>query len=214
MAGFNDRRCHIAYFDSRGEGLQTCIDSINTQEYISIRVNHGATLQRLSRMASTHLDRYPFDVVYIAGGACDITRKNKATKEITFSWDPLEDLEAHLLHTLKSEAQLIYNRHPASKAVFCPLVGSDLVRVLTCPNHLLLSQQQQATDDAVFAYNMEIFDLNKKRNLFSPSLHRTVHRSKGANRKSHYHHLEDGLHLTEDLRSKWATELVKASSNN
>ena len=88
MARLNDRRWHTALLDSRACGLQEKIDIINDGEYLGVRQYNGATLHELSGRASRHLDRYPFDVVYIAWGVCDITSKDDLTKAISFEWNP------------------------------------------------------------------------------------------------------------------------------
>ena len=162
-------------------------------------------------MASAHLANYPFDVVYVAGGACDITSKDKATNRISFKWNPPQDVAVHLLGSLRTEDSFISNNHPASRVVFCPLVGSKLSRVVNA--HDVSLDQQSAVDNAIFEFNMEIFKINKKRDTFSPSLHRSIHRSNGKVRKCHYHLLDDGLHLSEQQLTKWAGEFVKATSH-
>ena len=80
--------------------------------------------------------------------------------------------------------------------------------------HEVNSSQQQMVDEAVFSFNTETFVVNKERGTFSPSLHRSIHRSIRGVRRSYYHHLEDGIHLSDDQKDKWAAELVKATVNN
>ena len=172
----------------------------------------GASLQQLSRMAGAHLDRYPFDVVYVAGGACDITTKSQYSKAISFDWNPPAAVSSHLIRMLDLEDKYLHETYPASRVVFCPLVGTELLRVVTA--HQVTPQQQEAVDEAIFKFNSAIFLLNKKRETYSPSLHRTVHRSKAQIKKSYYHHLVDGLHPTESLLQKWADEFVKATKFN
>ena len=88
MASLNERRCHVAFLDGRGAGLQEKIVEINKGEYLEARVHNGATFHSLSRLASAHLGSYPFDVVYIAGGACDVTTKDFDSGRISFDWNP------------------------------------------------------------------------------------------------------------------------------
>ena len=212
MARLNDRRCHTAFMDSRAEGIQKIVDELNDNEYLAIRQLKGANLHQLTQAASAHLKSYPFDVVYIIGGACDITYKDHRTKEISFNWSPPGSLTDHLLSTISYEDSFMRSTHPAARVVFCTLVGVDLARVVS--RQIIEREQQEAVNEAVFAYNTEIFAVNKKRGTFSPSLHRTVHRSARGKNKCHYHHLEDGIHLSENLQCQWATELVKAVKAN
>ena len=185
MAKLNDRRYHITLMDSRGTGLQSKIDQVNQGEYLEVHVHNGATLSHLARAADAHLANYPFDVVYVAGGACDITTKNKITKKISFDWESMDALSAHLINTLQEENHRLLLKHPASRVVFCPLVGTDLARVVNA--HTTTYCQQSMVNDTIFAYNEAVFTVNKSRGAYSPALHRTVHRSKGGNMKSYYY---------------------------
>ena len=198
--------------DSRANGLQERVDVLNVGEYLGIRQYNGATLHDLTRQASRHLDKYPFDVVYIAGGICDVTTKDDVTKTISFRWNPPNDVSKHLLNTLNRENETMRKDHPAARVVFCPLVGADLKRVVN--GHAVTEAQQEAVNEAIFEFNNKIFAVNKARGTHSPSLHRTVHRSSKGTHKSHYHHLEDGIHLTDTLKDNWAAAFVKATTNN
>ena len=212
MARLNDRRCHIAFMDSRGVGLLAKIDCLNQGEYLEVCIHKGATLHQLTRRASEHLTSYPFDVVYILGGACDITTRDEVTKKISFDWAPASKVASHLLDSLKLEDKFMQSNHPTSRVVFCPLVGTELVRVVNA--HGVTDEQQAEVDNAIFEFNNEIFNVNRKRQSFSPSLHSSIHRSKGRTRKNHYHLLTDGIHLSEHQMDKWARELVKSTSYN
>ena len=102
--------------------------------------------------------------------------------------------------------------HPASKVVFCTTVGVQLTEAVN--SHAVSSVQQHAVDEAVFDFNTEIFSINERRGTFSPALHRVVHRSIRGKNKSYYNHLRDGIHLTKELKDKWALEFVKAIVHN
>ena len=57
MARLNDRRCHVAFMDSRAAGLQSKVDELNDNEYLDVRRCNGASLHQLTRAAgdSGHL---------------------------------------------------------------------------------------------------------------------------------------------------------------
>ena len=84
--------------------------------------------------------------------------------------------------------------------VFCPLVGVVLIRLVNA--HSVTPEQQAMVNEAVFEFNVETFKINKRRKTYAPPLHRTIHRSTGTSKKSHYHHLADGIHLSEDQKDK------------
>ena len=199
----------MTFMDSRARDLQRKIDD---GEYLGIREFKGATLRQLTNKASKHLERYLFDVTYVAGCVCNITSKAEATDRISFEWDPPEGVVEHLKWTLKKADEFMKEHHPAARVVFCPLVGVELQRVVN--GHAVSEDQQRAVDEEIFEFNTNVFEVNKKRDTFSPSLHRSVHRSARGVRKSYYHYLADGLHLPEELKDKWAAEIVKATKNN
>ena len=178
--------------DSRGEGLATKVADRSPCEPFVIKIRNGATLGQLVDMVDAFLCKFPYHVVYIAGGICDVTTKNKCTGGISFVWDPPGIIGPHLVSSLKRADELLVKNHPASKIIFCSLVRSDLQRVVN--THAVSEMQQLAVDDAIFEFNREIFTINKRRRNYSPSLHRTVHRSSKGRRKCHYHHLDDGLY--------------------
>ena len=151
-------------------------------------------------------------MVYVAGGACDITVKDCVSKEVSFKWDAPNSLEKHLLDSLRREDKFMAENHPAGKIVFCTLIGTELSQIVT--DRMVHPGEQTMVNNAVFSFNTEIFAVNKRRGTFSPSLHRAVHRSTRGAKKSFYEHLHDGIHPGESLKEKWAEEFVKAVGAN
>ena len=168
--------------DSRGTGLYEKISKMDRREFIGVWKKSGATFDEVVELAKAHLTNYPFDVVYVVGGVNDITTKDRLSGNITFDWNPPELLIQHLQSKLKLVDCQLTKDFPASKVVFCPLVGSDLERIVTKRNADPL--QQLAVNEAVFDFNSEIFKINKRRETFSPSLDRTVRRSKTEKRRA------------------------------
>ena len=117
----------MAFMDSRARDLQRQIDD---GEYLGIREFKGATLRQLTNQANKHLERYLFDVTYVAGGVCNITSKAEATDRISFEWDPPEKVVEHLKWTLKKADEFMKEHHPPARVVFCPLVGVELQRAI------------------------------------------------------------------------------------
>ena len=212
MATIDNRKQHVFFMDSRGDGLDAKLKDHRVNEPFLIKIGYGATFSQLVDKADTFLYKYPFHVVYIAGGACDITTKEKGSGNISFDWNPPGKLGPHLVKSLKDADSRLAKNHPASKVVFCTLVGSELRRVVNA--HGINDHQQLAVDDAIFEFNTEIFSINKRRGNYSPSLHRTVHRSSKGRRKCYYHHSVDGIHPGKHLKDNWTEEMVKAIGIN
>ena len=183
-----------------------------TSESFNLLVKDGATFSELVEAALAYLKGRPFDVVYIAGGACDITTKIKLTGEIVYNWGSGPELEEHLVRAAKEADRSFRRDFPASKIVMCPLIAIELARVVgptpTCDIN------QRSVEDAIWAFNTAIFEINNERGVFAPALHHQVHRFCKGKRRAYYHHPEDGLHPTHQLKAKWADEFIKAMAQN
>ena len=66
---------------------------------------------------------------YLKGRACDITSKDQISNIITFDWKPGMDLRIQLVGSLLHADEEFKRIFPASKVVFCTLLGVDLARV-------------------------------------------------------------------------------------
>ena len=207
MALLGRKRLHLVISDSRVAGIGDLIKKKGVQnELIEFRMRKGASLGELADTATTHLGKCPFDVVYIAGRVCDITSKNHDTGAISFDWVEGESLTSHLTGAL-SRANDNRKKHlPASKLVFCPLIGCDLKRIINC--HAISEKQQEMVDNSLWEFNSKVFRINEENAAFSPSLHQTVHRVCKGKKRNYYHHLGDGLHLSHFLKDTGEINLL------
>ena len=213
MALLGIKRLHLIITDSRGIGLGDLLLPRNmTGEPADVLVREGATLFDMVEVAAKHLHKNPFDVVYIAGGACDITFKDKKTGKIVYAWGRGNALNLHLLDTLNKASEKLSRDYPASRVVFCPLIASELSRVVN--SGTVTTEDQTAVEDAIWDFNTALFKFNKEHKVVSPSLHHQVHRFCKGKKKSYYHHLEDGIHLTDYLKTKWADEFATVMAHN
>ena len=213
MVTLGSKRIHIAFTDSRGEGVLKATRNLNTTgECFDLQVYKGATLEELVSVAEGYLPRHDFDVVYIAGGANNITYKDRSTNRIYFTWGHGDNLKNYLVKVLTEADQRFSKKFPASKVIFCPLIGSELKRVVNA--HPTSQGEQEAVEEAVWEFNSQVFKINNRRGVMTPSLHHQVHRMCKGKRCTCYHHLADGIHLTEDLKLKWAKQFVKAIAHN
>ena len=148
MATLGGKRIHLLITDSRGTGLGDLVRKGNpAQEHFEVKVCRGATINEMVDEASRHLQRCPFDVVYIAGGACDITTKNYFTKIVSYEWEGEKALSNHLVKVIKNAHKKLREFFPASRVVFCSLIGSELSRVVKA--HHTTDRQQTEVNEAV-----------------------------------------------------------------
>ena len=215
MAMLGSKRIHIVSTDSRGSGLQTLLDRLNTtKKYMEIVVHNSATFEELARDidAEAHLHKHPFDVVYIVGGATNITKKDRLTGRIYYEWGQNDGLRPHLTTMLTRTNERLLKYYPASKVIFCPLIGSELSRLVNA--HSTTQADQDIVNITVWDFNTLVFSINETRGTYSPPLHHQVHRFCKGRRREYYQHLEDGIHLTESLKEKWANLFIKAMAHN
>ena len=115
MAMLGSKRIHYALTDSRGKGVMELIEGRgDLGECFDLQICEGATLGDLTDYAIEYLAKHPFDVIYLAGGACDITYKDKRTKQIFYAWGKGNELSAHLSTTLTDADERIKKEFPAS----------------------------------------------------------------------------------------------------
>ena len=72
--------------------------------------------------------------------------------------------------------------------------------------HKVTQEDQDVVEDAVWEFNSQV--------TYCPALQHQVHRFCKGSRRTYYHHLHDGLHLSEDLKIKWANQFLKAMAHN
>ena len=211
MAELGDKRKHVLFIDSRGSLLEETLRKAGiSKEVFEIRATRGARIQALIRNADEYAKKYPFDVLYIAGGINNVTTKCSITKVVTFEWLSVKALSEFLIHTMERALKYFKREHPATKVIFCSIPGVHLEYVVPCPT----DKDQEVVTDSVWNFNTAIRENNKKLGHYHPRLDRPVHRRTAGLRKNYYHHLTDGLHPSEFMLAKWCQELVKAMGHN
>ena len=143
MALLGGKRIHLVIGDIRIAGIGDIIKGNGgANEHIELKKCMGASLGVMVDEAMRHLSKCPFDVIYLAGGACDITRKDRLTGIIYFDWEGDTSLLSHLVMSLNKANTRLTKYFPASRIVFCPLIGSELKIVVhgqvTSKNHQLM----------------------------------------------------------------------------
>ena len=123
-----------------------------------------------------------------------------------------DGLKTHLMSILNKADKDLHEYFPASKIIFCPLVGTDLARVVS--EHQVSKEDQIAVEEAIWEFNSQVFAISKRRGNFTPPLHHQVHRFCKGTRRAYYHHLMDGIHLSDYLKLQWAQNFIKAMARN
>ena len=203
----NERRRLIFFLDSRGTDLEREINLINTDnKLVEPWTFKGATIEDLTHEAINYGHLRPFDVMFVAGGICNITTKDWKTGKITFEWvDPVA-LRCHIVEIMETQERKFKKNLPASNLIFCDMVGANLEKVLG--HHA--ENEQYVLDEAIYKINDHIFRCNIEKGLWAPDMASPVHRMINGQYKSFYNHLaSDGIHLSQELKKKWAKKLLK-----
>ena len=187
-----------------------------TQLQYSVLVFPGAKIQELISLADTHLSSYPRDVIYILGGACNVTSKLKGSRQILFNWENDAMLTRHLFVYTEMGLKWTTQRHPAATIVICPLTGSYLQTLAPYAAKL-----QFMVDKSTRDFNNIVIGLNRESQVAMPWLQKHVHKTRHGVDKNYYTNLPngspalpDGLHPSRDLLDLWARDFVISFSKN
>ena len=197
-----DVRRHIFFFDSRGFNLEMELNIINTERKpVEPWFFNGATIENLVHEAINYGRTRPFDLMFVVGGICNITDKDRNTGKISFNWDTPEKLSNHIINIMEDEDKRFKKELPASKLIFCKIVGANLENVLKRQ----AETEQLVMDEAIYQINEYIFRKNIDKGLWAPDMATPVHRMINGKMKSNYDHLSrDGIHLSQELKKSWA----------
>lgn len=191
--------------DSRARYLQREIGSPQ------IKVVHfpGATLQRIVHNSYKTVVALKPRFVLILGGICDITLRNRASKEITIARSSDDELFNYMYHTILAANEMAHRYFPNSKIIFGGLCGMDLCRYNRRTGY---HAQQAILDDVIHQVNLMIQELNQHNGLPHPQLTNKVHKIANANGgqyRNHYRFLIDGIHAGPILLADWASNIRK-----
>ena len=200
----------IFFTDSRGFYLNELIkEQFGQTDRIEILHYNSAGLGNLTKNAYYYAETRPHDVLFIAGGICNITRKDQVSKKIFFDWDNPVELASHIIEIIEEEEDTFIKHAPATKMAYCNLLGADLSKVLRRDADF----EQSVLNEAIYMINEDIFQKNIVKNLFAPDLASPVHRQIKGEYKTFLDHLAaDGIHLSSDLKKKWAKKMYKTVS--
>ena len=97
MALLGGKRLHLVISDSRVIGIGDVVKRKGNQnELIEFRMCKIASFGERVDVAMSHLGKCPFDIVYVAGGVCDLTTKKHTTRAISFEWESEDSFQITL----------------------------------------------------------------------------------------------------------------------
>ena len=203
------RRKLIFFTDSRGLFLnELIVKEFGRSNGVEVLHYKGAGIGTLIKNAYYYAESRPFDVLFIAGGICNITSKDHDTKEIFFEWEDPVTLAKHVIDVMEEEEITFKKEVPASNVIYCNMVGANLSSVLKRD----AKEEQMVLNEAIYMINEDIFQKNIVKKMYAPDLASPVHRKINGENMTFLHHLStDGIHLGADLKRKWARKMFKTS---
>lgn len=216
-AGSSHNARIVIVADSRGKGLQSELDQLNTDGHVTIKVivKKGRGIADLIRDTSKELIWMAPTQIYVLAGICDVTHLNRQTMTVSLEEESTEILVG------KTEGSMDAARHHLSivlteapyKLMFCPTVGMDMAKYNGLPNR---HAQQDHLDEMIISMNHAIIAFNKANHVLTPWTNKEIrHNKKGGRKDTRYYKLaDDGLHLSEETKKKWALTLYNAILKN
>lgn len=202
--------------DSRGKYLQGYLNHHNrnfSKVVYTVEVHKGSKLQRLWRFAKPYLSTRSYDLIYIYGGICDITQKQRLNGETTY-WPNINDgpIGADLIslyHEIANEYANSPDRY-TTKMCFIPEVGGNFIVYNQVPYTDQYIEMQSAIELSLPGIQKAAKDANTLMAISSPwSLDTLYRRNKRGVLVPEYQRLADGIHPSQRMAEKLAIILIK-----
>ena len=195
--------------DSRVEGMQTYINSIDTGDtQIRVVKLSGKGLFVITTEVINTLKLFPNAKVIITAGICDCTFRNNKLEQYRFNFESPDDLVSHLCELYKDSYHKIHSAWPEARILYSELIGTDLtISKYTCDP---LPGQQDILDEAIVKTNLKIVEINKSNNVPTPWISQQVHIPRKNGIHHQYMRLADGVHYDDPLKKACADRFVRA----
>lgn len=198
----------LVFTDSRGKNLDAFIDN----ESILVKAFSGAKLVNIVEYATSFIwDLQPARVLFI-GGTCDLTVKNRITREIRPRFLTHQTLLSYMLGVLRLARALATQLFPHVTVAFGGLCG---VNINKYNRRLGYHVYQPVVDQVIDPFNWEVKRGNMASNIIHPTLTTKIHkRSVRQGNRNQYRLLYDGVHLSDTVVKDWARNITKFHYNN
>lgn len=200
--------------DSRGSELQYYLDQLDCYPFnIKVLVYKGKSIIEAVKAAKSKILWWSPRFILIMNGICDVTQLDRQTRLVSLRNN---ERQASLEYR---ESMDIVNHHlkilldgNQAKVIFAQIVGLDIAKF---NKEVLVNPQQEELDATISTINTEINSFNKVNGVISPWLARDVHKNNKGRKKARYWLLgEDGVHLTLELKERWASEILASFHKN
>lgn len=198
----------LVFTDSRGK----CLDAYLDTDEIQVKYFKGCGLIDLVELADIYiLNLKPTCVLFIAG-VCDMTTRNRGTKNIALKFTTYGQLTDHMIGVFPEARMRTGHRYPNLRVGFGGLCGFEINRYNRWPG---VSPYQRIIDDVVDSLNYVIMNNNIQHQIVHPTLTRKIHRrSWKCGFRNQYRLLYDGVHLSRIVNEDWAKNIYRYHCNH
>lgn len=155
------------------------------------------------RASKTKLLWWTPRMIIIMNGICDVTWLDRQTRQVGLKTNKSQAVTEYKesMDIVNHHIKILLDGNPV-KVIFAQIVGLDIAKH---NQELSPNPEQVELDATINSINVEIDSFNSGNDVISPWLARDIHKNTKAQKKSRYYKLgEDGVHLTPDLKKKWA----------
>ena len=208
------RKDVVFYSGGSGEELHANLQQCKREgQAIEVWEFPGSRMHSLVEEIDSYLDSYPFDTVYMISGEYNLIHTNEESGFVEFNWDSEQMLGDYYKRILTDIDRSFVAKYPASRVIFCPMVGFELGKVVSEAKDLP-EGAQDIVNGTVWIFNQEVRRINNRKNLKTPFLLSPVHRHNNGKKHAYWHHLNAGKDPLRETLGKWAKEIIKATTLN
>ena len=208
--------------DSRGRNLQTLLEAHRPLFELNVLVYPGAGIEMAVLRAIPTLKLFAPDLVLVHVGICDLTWKNKLTREIGLRHATLHENVQHVMESLNSSHDLL-STVGTFKISYATLTGLDITDCNYRPRSRMndseyelynvtktVHRDQDVLNNSVIQINKLIVRFNKSHGSGTTWLAGLVHAYSNKAHHHHYRRLSDGCHPTDKTAQAWASQIIKS----
>lgn len=182
---------------------------------VKVLVYPGRGIIRAVKESEKLLNWWRPKQIYIMCGICDITAKNKFTKEVLLREQDVDKSVQSITDSVDTVSHFIKILMDGYhyRLIFTEIIGMNMA---TYNKTEYPHPQQNELNTTVERINTELVETNSKNNVIGPWIAREVHRNMKNGRKTHrYQKLtDDGLHITPEMRQTWVQDFLRAMHKN
>ena len=154
MANAGERRKHIYFMDGGGDRLAALMERTNKSGLaIEPWIFPDSKFQEIVHEALYYTESRPFDLISLCAWIYNFITKDTVTGEFSFPWNSCEKLILSLLQMVDEADRRFTKERPATKVIYCPIMGANLDIIL----HRKAKLEQTILNEGICELNTKFF---------------------------------------------------------